>query len=114
MSHIVYCQKGNPMCGCHSGDSGCYFSKNRLPHGLTGNRERTWADKVSGVFWPEVFLKQDILNRDFGYDADVVHFWSMASQNRIGNHAQNLVNVLAQLRDRMDTVCCPPTSTLGV
>lgn len=79
-------------------------------HGLTGNRENTWTDKGTGVFWPEALLKNDVPEAriiTFGYDADVVHFWSMASQNRIGNHAQNLVNVLSQLRERSDTVGIP-------
>lgn len=43
----------------------------------------------------------------FGYDADVVHFWSMASQNRVGNHASNLVNALVQLRERTETQTRP-------
>ena len=75
-------------------------------HGLTGNRETTWTDKASGVFWPAHLLKNDVPKTrilTFGYDADVVHFWAMASQNRIRNHATNLVNALAQLRERTDT-----------
>lgn len=39
----------------------------------------------------------------YGYDADIAHFWSMASQNRIGEHASNLVNAIAQVRERTDT-----------
>ncbi|KAH7329701.1 hypothetical protein B0I35DRAFT_404883 [Stachybotrys elegans] len=75
-------------------------------HGLTGNRETTWTDKASDVFWPAHLLKNDTPNArimTFGYDADVVHFWSMASQNRIRDHAVNLVNALAQLRERSGT-----------
>ncbi|CAI4213165.1 unnamed protein product [Parascedosporium putredinis] len=75
-------------------------------HGLTGNRETTWTDKASGVFWPAHLLKNDVPRTrivTFGYDADVVHFWAAASQNRIRNHATNLVNALAQLRERTDT-----------
>jgi protein SERAC1 len=33
----------------------------------------------------------------------VVHFWSQASQNRVRNHAVNLVNAVSQLRERSDT-----------
>jgi predicted alpha/beta hydrolase family esterase len=39
----------------------------------------------------------------FGYDADVVHFWAMASQNCIGNHALKLANSLGQIRERTET-----------
>jgi hypothetical protein len=77
-------------------------------HGLTGNRETTWTDRETKVFWPADLLKNDVPEArilTFGYDADVVHFWSMASQNRVGNHAQNFLNVLAQLRERTETVC---------
>ncbi|KAI9710416.1 MAG: hypothetical protein M1812_007452 [Candelaria pacifica] len=75
-------------------------------HGLTGNRETTWRDPNSRTFWPEHLLKEDVPRSrilTFGYDADVTHFWAMASNNRIGNHAMNLVNALAQLRDRTET-----------
>ena len=76
-------------------------------HGITGNRENTWTHKGTGIFWPKQFLGSDIPTArilTFGYDADVAHFWSMASHNRIGNHAENLVNSLAQWRDRTKTV----------
>ncbi|KAI9761776.1 MAG: hypothetical protein M1835_008116, partial [Candelina submexicana] len=75
-------------------------------HGLTGNRESTWTDPTSGTFWPGHLLNSDVPRSrilTFGYDADVTHFWAMASNNRIGNHAMNLVNALAQLRDRTET-----------
>jgi len=75
-------------------------------HGLTGGRESTWTDKSTGIAWPEVLLKNDLPQSrvvTFGYDADIVHFWSMASQNRIGHHAQTLINVLSQTRERTET-----------
>jgi hypothetical protein len=75
-------------------------------HGLTGNRELTWTEESSRVFWPEALLKHDVPRTrilTFGYDADVAHFWAQSSQNRIGDHALNLVNSLAQLRERSDT-----------
>jgi hypothetical protein len=68
-------------------------------HGLTGNRETTWTDKSSKIFWPRDLLQGDLPDvriMTFGYN--------VASQNRIGNHAQNLVNALAQIRVRSDTV----------
>ncbi|KAH0537120.1 hypothetical protein FGG08_006053 [Glutinoglossum americanum] len=75
-------------------------------HGITGNRETTWTHKASGVFWPRDLLKSDVPKSrilSHGYNADVTHFWAMTSTNRIGNHAMNLANALAQLRDRTET-----------
>ncbi|KAK3358093.1 Alpha/Beta hydrolase protein [Lasiosphaeria hispida] len=75
-------------------------------HGLTGNRETTWTDKTTGVFWPLHLLKTDIPKTrivTFGYDADIAHFWAPASQNCIRNHAINLANAIAQLRERTET-----------
>ncbi|KAL3448019.1 Alpha/Beta hydrolase protein [Aspergillus insuetus] len=79
-------------------------------HGLTGNRETTWTDKETKVFWPGALLPNDIPDArilTFGYDADIVHFLSTASQNRIGNHAQNFINVLSQLREKSETIDRP-------
>jgi len=75
-------------------------------HGLTGNRETTWTDKATGVFWPAHLLRNDVPKTrilTFGYDADITHFWASASQNCIRNHAVNLANALAQLRERTET-----------
>ncbi|KAL2796248.1 hypothetical protein BJX66DRAFT_336262 [Aspergillus keveii] len=89
----------------------CHDSKSAIVdiifvHGLTGNRETTWTDRDTKVFWPETLLPNDIPDArilTFGYDADIVHFLSTASQNRIGNHAQNFINVLSQLREKSET-----------
>lgn len=75
-------------------------------HGLTGDREDTWTDKKAKVFWPRDLLpgklpKARIIT--FGYDADVIGFMTV-SMNRIGNHAQDLVSKLADLRDTTFTV----------
>lgn len=76
-------------------------------HGLTGDRRSTWTDKRNNVFWPKDLLGKDDLPGmrilSYGYDADVAHFWAMSSQNRIGEHAGNLVNALAHLRNGSDT-----------
>lgn len=75
-------------------------------HGLTGNRHNTWTAKSENVFWPKDLLPADLPKTrimTYGYDADIAHFWSMASQNRIGEHAGNLVNAIAQIRERTDT-----------
>ncbi|CAI6072025.1 unnamed protein product [Clonostachys chloroleuca] len=63
----------------------------------------TWTHKPSRVFWPRDLLSLDVPKTrilTFGYDADVGHFWSAASQNRIRDHAANLINDLAHLRQR--------------
>jgi pimeloyl-ACP methyl ester carboxylesterase len=75
-------------------------------HGLTGNRHNTWTARKDGVFWPKDLLACDLPNTrimTYGYDADIAHFWSMASQNRIYEHAGNLVNAIAQVRERTDS-----------
>ncbi|KAL3486348.1 hypothetical protein BJX62DRAFT_228795 [Aspergillus germanicus] len=79
-------------------------------HGLTGNCETTWTDRDTRIFWPEALLPYD--NSDarilmFGYNADIIHFLSMASQNRIGNHAQNFINLLSQVQEKSETMDRP-------
>ncbi|KAL8697121.1 MAG: hypothetical protein Q9201_007298 [Fulgogasparrea decipioides] len=71
-------------------------------HGLTGNRELTWTAKGAAACWPELFLVNDLPEAriiTYGYDADVVNFWSMASQNTIADHSQKFLSSLANLRD---------------
>ncbi|MCJ1271350.1 hypothetical protein MMC22_011250 [Lobaria immixta] len=75
-------------------------------HGLTGNSARTWTQQRTGTHWPVSLLSRDIPNSrilSFGYDADVVNFWSPVSQNRLGNHALNLLGGLTRLREKSDT-----------
>ncbi len=75
-------------------------------HGLTGNADNTWATEKGGLHWPTQLLCEDITNiriSTFGYDADVVSFWNPVSQNRIGNHAENMLGGLVRLRERTDT-----------
>lgn len=76
-------------------------------HGLTGGRESTWTAKGAATSWPESFLTKDLLDARiilYGYDADVVNFWSMASQNATGDHGQKFLCSLANLRDATGTV----------
>ena len=75
-------------------------------HGLTGSSNETWTDK-NGLYWPVDLLSKDISDArilTFGYDADIVNFWNPASQNRISNHAQNLLGDLSNLRLKTDSV----------
>ena len=84
-------------------------------HGLTGGRESTWTAKGAAACWPEVFLPNDLPDAriiTYGYDADVVNFWSMASQNTVGDHGQKFLTSLTNLRDSTETVCSLATSML--
>ena len=74
-------------------------------HGLTGDASRTWShtDSDTGKPWPAILLSGDLPDArimTFGYDADVANFWSPASQNRIGNHALNLLGGLTREREK--------------
>lgn len=76
-------------------------------HGLTGSRLSTWTNKGSKILWPESFLSNDISNTrilTLGYDADVINAWASASQNRVGDHANDLNNALCDLRGATKTV----------
>ncbi|KAF3479854.1 WD40/YVTN repeat-like-containing domain [Arthroderma uncinatum] len=73
-------------------------------HGLTGSSENTWTHPDSNLHWPRQLLKEDIPNArifTFGYDADVASFWGGASQNRLTNHAENMIKDLVD--ERSDT-----------
>ncbi|KAA6412091.1 MAG: hypothetical protein FRX48_04241 [Lasallia pustulata] len=75
-------------------------------HGLTGEPAKTWLHTASGMYWPTTLLSRDVPNSrilSFGYDADVVNFWNPTSQNRIGNHAVNMLGDLTRLREKSDT-----------
>lgn len=81
-------------------------------HGLTGHRETTWTAKGSGLPWPQELLPSEVPKArilTFGYDARVLDWRSMISQNRIGNHSRNLLHAIANYRDRDNTVrrSCP-------
>ncbi|KAF2205149.1 hypothetical protein GQ43DRAFT_453291 [Delitschia confertaspora ATCC 74209] len=58
-------------------------------HGLTGNREKTWTHH---------FPNARIMT--LGYDADVVHFWTIASSNQLDDHGKSLVYRYALLDQR--------------
>lgn len=77
-------------------------------HGLTGSRLSTWTSKETKTPWPKTLLSNDIPNArilTLGYDADVVNAWAPASQNRVGEHANDLNNLLCDLREATKTVC---------
>ena len=68
-------------------------------HGLAGGRVSTW--KQGKVFWPYNLLARDIPDAriiTWGYDADIAHFLSPTSTNRVKDHAKGLSNALNGLR----------------
>jgi hypothetical protein len=70
-------------------------------HGLTGDRDRTWTAHGQPHPWPKTLLapKLEFGARilTYGYDAYLVSK-GMASQNRLADHARNMVNDLATNR----------------
>lgn len=78
-----------------------------LVHGLTGGPRKTWYHGASSTFWPAELLACDVPRArimTWGYDADVASFWGHASQNRLGDHARNLLGDLGGVRDDANTV----------
>ena len=76
-------------------------------HGLTGTRDGTWTANDASAPWPELLLIKDLPQArviTYGYDADVVNFWSMASQSRIAEHSQKFLTSIANLRDASGAV----------
>ncbi|KAJ5089159.1 Alpha/Beta hydrolase protein [Penicillium argentinense] len=70
-------------------------------HGLTGDRERTWTADGQSIPWPQALLPQKLDRArilTYGYDAYVVRR-SVASSNRLIDHAGNLLVDLASDRD---------------
>ncbi|MCJ1334324.1 hypothetical protein MMC10_011032 [Thelotrema lepadinum] len=75
-------------------------------HGLIGSADSTWTTEKGDVHWPSQLLCHDSADArisTFGYDADVVSLWNPVSQNRISNHAENLLGSLSRLRERTET-----------
>lgn len=75
-------------------------------HGLIGDRERTWTADGAYEPWPKALLPSELPTArvlTFGYDAYVADWRGVVSQNRIANHAWNLLTSLARFRERDDT-----------
>ncbi|KAJ6084383.1 hypothetical protein N7486_011183 [Penicillium sp. IBT 16267x] len=64
-------------------------------HGLTGDRDKTWTAGGQTTPWPKILLPPKLNARvlTYGYDAYVARK-SVASSNRLINHAQNLLGDL--------------------
>ncbi|KAF4964390.1 hypothetical protein FSARC_7689 [Fusarium sarcochroum] len=75
-------------------------------HGLKGDCLKTWTDKSANEPWPKALLPLELGTArilTYSYDATVVNKEDVPSQNRISNHAHNLVTALASLRQGDDT-----------
>ena len=73
-------------------------------HGLTGNRDSTWTASKQSKPWPALLLPSKLPNArllTWGYDAYVVQS-SVASKNRLTDHAVNLLIDLTNDRDSCD------------
>lgn len=71
-------------------------------HGLTGNRDSTWTAHGQSAPWPETLLPPEIGKArilTYGYDAYIVRR-SVASSNRLIDHATNFLNDLTTDRTR--------------
>ncbi|KAJ5892845.1 alpha/beta-hydrolase [Penicillium tannophilum] len=64
-------------------------------HGLAGDRDKTWTAVGQTTPWPKILLPPKLNARVlmYGYDAHVAQK-SVASSNRLINHAQNLLGDL--------------------
>ena len=74
-------------------------------HGLRGDKIDTW--KHGSIVWPRDLLKEDVPNArimTYGYDANVMNFFSNASQSSIFQHAINLLEDLQRKRRSQDEV----------
>lgn len=72
-------------------------------HGLNGDPHRSWTSEKSKIFWPWKLLPAELDEEKarilvYGYDADVTSFTDGVSKDKIHNHAENLVAVLAANR----------------
>ncbi|GAB1315441.1 hypothetical protein MFIFM68171_05651 [Madurella fahalii] len=75
-------------------------------HGLTGDREKTWTAHGASEPWPKALLPSKLPTARilaYGYDAYVTNWQGVVSQNRIGDHAWNLVTSLSSYRDEDGT-----------
>ena len=82
-------------------------------HGLTGRPDRTFLDDKTQTYWPVHLLPQDIPNArilSFGYDADVAKFLGPVGQNTLEDHASDLLNDLARIRDNGSPLSFPWTN----
>lgn len=78
-------------------------------HGLTGNRISTWTARGQSAPWPKTLLPSEVSRArilTYGYDAYVVSK-SVASSNRLIDHATNLLIDLTNDRRRCNASSRP-------
>jgi hypothetical protein len=78
-------------------------------HGLTGNRDSTWTAHGQSTPWPKTLLPAELSKArilTYGYDAYIVR-QSVASSNRLIDHATNLLNDLTTDRARRNASSRP-------
>jgi hypothetical protein len=78
-------------------------------HGLTGNRDSTWTAHGQSTPWPTTLLPSRLKNvriLTYGYDAYIVRK-SVASSNRLTDHAMNLLKDLTDDRAYCNASCRP-------
>ncbi|KAM0360984.1 hypothetical protein ACHAPK_011831, partial [Fusarium culmorum] len=78
-------------------------------HGLTGNRTSTWTAREQAAPWPKTLLPSELPKAcilTYGYDAYVVSK-SVASSNRLIDHAMNLLTDLTNDRRRRNASSRP-------
>ena len=86
-------------------------------HGLTGGRDSTWTAKGAEEPWPKLLLSDENDDEDdedekgpgcalktarimsWGYDADIMKLVGAAGQNRVMDHARNLLGALEDVRE---------------
>ncbi|KAH7308397.1 hypothetical protein B0I35DRAFT_453717 [Stachybotrys elegans] len=78
-------------------------------HGLTGNRTSTWTAHEESTPWPKTLLPPEVKSArilTYGYDAYVVSK-TVASSNRLLDHATNLLTDLTNDRRRCNASSRP-------
>ncbi|KAL5327020.1 hypothetical protein ACEPPN_004710 [Leptodophora sp. 'Broadleaf-Isolate-01'] len=78
-------------------------------HGLTGNRDSTWTASYQSTPWPTILLPPKLPRARllaWGYDAYVVQA-SVVSENRLTDHATNLLIDLTNDRASCDATSRP-------
>lgn len=74
-------------------------------HGLMGHPRETWTENGENFFWP-AHVNEDLPHIrvfTYGYDADPANLFGQVNQSRLGEHAQDLLNDMARMREKTDT-----------
>jgi protein SERAC1 len=83
-------------------------------HSLTGDLETTWTATDASAPWPQTLLPLEIPDArilTFGYDIYVADWRAVVSKDRVTDHAWSLLTVVANYREKDDTVGVAITRT---